>query len=243
MDDQVPSSLSGPPEELKGADPAWLKKLEQDGLTEDQVAAIQRHFQENFAAPLQPSIRCADQDCQYFTSCPLVRAKIPRPLGSPCPIEEASRENWFKLYAGEIGEATDGYTTIDMGAACDLVNTLMQMQRIQWEMADMPNVVERVIQGHDKDGNPIVQLKMNPLQFAHKSAMQVKLKVQESLILTREARAKDKSRATQDMAQLMSQVRAVAERVNQIPDRRNEDGTPISIAERLAQLPEIKKSS
>jgi hypothetical protein len=242
MSDQVPVSLSGPPAELKG-DPAWLAKLEQDGMTEDQIAALQKHFHENFAAPLQPSIRCQDQECHYFSSCPLVLAKIERPLGRPCPIEETARERWFQLYAQEVGEAADGYVGIDLGAACDLVNTLMQMQRIQWEMADMPNVVERVIQGHDKDGNPIVQLKMNPLQFAHRSAVQTKLKIEESLILTRESRAKDKSRATQDMAQLMSQVRAVAERVNQLPETRNADGSPIPIAERLANLPEIKKSS
>ncbi|NIV35176.1 MAG: hypothetical protein GWN58_38705, partial [Anaerolineae bacterium] len=86
------------------------------------------------------------------------------------------------------------------------------------------------------DGQPIIQLKMNPLQFAHRSAMQTKLKIEESLILTRESRSKDKSRATQDMAQLMSQVRAVAERVNQLPDTRNEDGTPVPIAQRLANL-------
>ncbi|NIV35177.1 MAG: hypothetical protein GWN58_38710, partial [Anaerolineae bacterium] len=105
MSDQVPASMSGPPEELQAADPDWLAQLERDGLTEAQVEAIQRHFKENYAAPLQPSIRCQDQDCEFFSACPLVRAKIPRPLGKPCPIEEASRQHWFQLYAEEVGEA------------------------------------------------------------------------------------------------------------------------------------------
>jgi hypothetical protein len=223
---------------LKG-DPAWLAELQQKldtgELTKEQWAALQTHFRQNAFAPIQPSIVCKDSACPYFQACPLQRNQIPRPVDKPCPIEETARAIWAEAYTAEVRGLEGEHFLADVGAACDLINVLLHVQRVQWELVKNPEVAERTIVGFDKDGEVIVDIKMNPLYFTLRALLRTKKEIQESLVMTREARAKDTSRKTQDMAQLLSQARGMVDKMKGAQVT-GPDGSPLPLTTVLARL-------
>src|SRR3990167_8249419 len=174
-------------------------------------------------------------------NCPLARANLPAPTNSPCPVEETTKQLWFQQLSKEVGVAEDGFEAMDLGAACDIINLLIQKQRIQWEMVKNPEVSVRTIVGMSPDGEPIVDMKANPTYFTLKALNQIQLKIMEGLLTTREARSKDQSRKTQDSAVRYSQIEAVAQRLKQLTGR-NADGSPMNVIDIVANLPEVKTS-
>lgn len=243
-DNNLPSSTA-PQEITLYGDTAWLEdikaKLESGAISEEQWKQVQWFFQENKFAPVQPSIICKDSDCPYFSACALRRANIPRPIGEVCPLEETTKQLWFQQLSKEVGVAEDGFEAMDLGAACDIINLLIQKQRIQWEMVKNPEVSVRTIVGMSPDGEPIVDMKANPTYFTLKALNQVQLKIMEGLLTTREARSKDQSRKTQDSAVRYSQIEAVAQRLKNMSGR-NLDGSPMNVIDIVANLPEVKTS-
>jgi hypothetical protein len=195
----------------------YLQKLQAGGaLTADQWAELTQYFEESASAPVQQSIICKDAECVYYTSCPLVRASIPRPFGDPCVIEETVKRNWQELYFADLGKAEDGFAAVDRGLIIDLVNTMLDIKRAQDELVDQPAVAERVLKGFDKDNNAIVELRMNPVHFYLANARKLKAKLLDIQVATREARAKDKTRKTESAAQFMTELN---ELVNDMRDQ------------------------
>src|SRR3990167_2108570 len=233
--DQLPSASSSAsvpgnlPAELEDrrhllvGDAAYLAKLQTEGaLTEVQWQALETYFRESAAAPVQPSILCKDTECPYFESCPLVRAQVPRPVGKPCVVEDTVKRNWAALYYAEIGVAEDGYAAVDRGVVIDLMNTMLDIKRAQDELASGDRgsnsvITQRDLKGWTKDNEPIVELKVNPIHVYLKNARLIKSKLLESLIATRESRAKNKHQKTTTAASLMTELAALIKQVSQVP--------------------------
>ncbi|NIN65695.1 MAG: hypothetical protein GTO63_13575 [Anaerolineae bacterium] len=196
---------------------AWLDKMKDDGtISTEQVEAVVEFFEKSQASPMQQSILCEDLGCPYLKACPLYRNKIPRPTGKPCPIEETFKEMWYTRLAEEIGVHPDGYAAVDLGIAVDIVNTMIDIHRAQSELVNQPAIAERVVKGQDRQGNDIVDLKMNPVIFSLKSSRKQKAELLNIEVATREARAKDKSRQSQDAAQLLAKLREGVEGVMEL---------------------------
>lgn len=203
---------------MEMADREWVQSLKDNpAVTPEQINNLGSYFIQNQAGNIQQSIICEDQACPYFKGCPLYREKIPRPSGKPCPVEETFKAMWFQNLAKEMGVNPDGYESVDLGIAVDIVNTMIDIYRAQSELVNNPEIAERVYKGTDKDGTPIVDLKMNPVIFSLKSSRKQKAELLSIQVATREARAKDKSRQTQDAAQLLSQMR---EAMDALPEMR-----------------------
>jgi len=203
--------------------PAYLAKLQASGaLTEAQWQALATYCQANAAAPIQQSIICQDHQCPYFESCPLVREDIPRPLGDPCVVEETVKRNWAALYYEEIGIADDGYAAIDRGVVIDLMNTMLDIKRAQDELVSGKNsqssvITQRDLKGWTKDDEPIVELKVNPIHLYLKNARIIKSKLLESLVATREARAKNRNQKTTTAASLMTELTTAIHALTKVP--------------------------
>lgn len=234
---QLPAALADRRNLLVG-EAAYLAKLQAEGaLTEAQWQALEKYCHENAAAPVQPSIICKDKDCPYFTSCPLTRAGIPRPFGNPCSIEETVKRNWASLYYAEIGVAEDGYAAIDRGVVIDLVNTMLDIKRAQDELASGDNglssvITTRDLKGWTKDDEPIVELKVNPVHLYLKNARIAKSKLLESLVATRESRAKNRHQKTTTAASLMTELAEVIRTVANVPKvRENVSEAEFSVSE------------
>ena len=211
MSDNLPVPFTSRADLLVG-DSAYIKKLQSDpAITDEQWAELETWAQQNVTSPVQPSIICKGSDCIYVTSCPLSRAEIPLPENDPCVVEETVKRNWLSVYLPEVGNSTDGYKIVDTGMVIDLVSTLLDIHRAQGEVSDMPNVAERVLRGFDAKGKPITDLKMNPLHFYLANARKLKMKILDTLVATRDARKKDKSRTSQDATQLLTEMRATIE--------------------------------
>ena len=210
-DANLPAALTERANLLTG-DQKYLATLQKAGaLTEAQWDKLESYFMDNAAGPIQPSIICKGQDCSYVRQCPLAQAKVPLPFDEPCVVEETVKRNWAQLYYAEFGRAKDGYAAVDRGVIIDLMNTMLDIKRAQDEMANSPEVAERVLRGFDKENNPIVELKMNPLHFYLKNARLLKQKLLGNMVATRDARAKDKSRQTESTAQFMTELKGLAE--------------------------------
>lgn len=226
------------------ADKAWIDdirdKLDKGEITTEQWDQIKQFFEENQFGPVSPSIICKGQECVYAEACPILRAKLPAPLGLPCPIEETSKHLWFKSLRREMGVAEDGFEAVDLGAACDIINLMIQKQRVQWEMVTCPHVAERIVKGFDMDGTPLIEIRPNPTFYALKALNLMQLKISESLMTTREARSKDESRKTSDAAVKFAALTNLTDRLKGIRSERNPDGSPVSVAELVARLEETK---
>lgn len=218
--------------DLMVGEPAYLQKLQAQGaLTPDQWQRLEEYFAKNISSPMQPSIICKDLDCPYINSCPLKLAKVARPTGDPCVIEETVKRNWAEIYLNEVGTSEDGYPAVDTGVVIDLVNTLLDLHRAQMEVADSPEVAERTLRGFDKDQRPIIDLKMNPLHFYLKNARLLKMKLLDLLVASRDARKKDKSRQTNDQAQLLTKMRESLDAARQLElERRQQAADQLQVA-------------
>jgi hypothetical protein len=227
------------------ADQKWLdkikSKLEDGTITGDQWTKVQQFFLENQFGPVQPSIICKGESCPYIKACPLAREKVPLPFNDPCPIEETAKSVWFQQLAKELGSLDDGFDATDLGAACDIINLMVQKQRVQWELVKNPEVATRTIVGMTPQGEPIVDLKANPSFFALKALLQMQQKISDGLMTTREARSKDQSRKTQDAAVQYAAMAEVIERTKQIQSR-DAEGRPITAFDAIAMLPSMQTS-
>jgi hypothetical protein len=241
-DIQLPIPTNGNAAELMPVvDPDYLAdmqaKLDAGEITQRQWDGLIRHFEETAFAPVQPAILCEDTDCTYIKACPLKRNDIPRPLGKPCPIEETARRIWFehqRQIVMNLGH--EALPSVDLGISCDLVSVMMQIQRVQWEMVKNPAVAERIIKGYDKDGEPLVDVKMSPLFYTLKALQKMKKDLLESQILTREARAKDTTQRSEELATLLSRAESLVSKLNSGDAPKNADGTPIPFKDRLKML-------
>lgn len=198
--------------DLISGDPDWKEQLKNDpSIDAAKWKKIGDYFDENSLAPVQPSILCEGSECPYYKACFLVREDIPLPLGKPCPIEETFKTRWARELATTLGATEDGYQNIDLGMVVDLINTQLDIHRAQSELVTNPRMAERTVRGFDPQGNPIVDLRMNPTFFALKGARKLKTEILECLNATREARSKDSSRLTQDGAQMLTDFRKALE--------------------------------
>ena len=190
------------------ADDDYLKKLRDDkSITPEQWEGLRTELRLNAAGPLQPSIICHDNDCEFARTCSLKKQGFPVPRGKSCPIEDTFRAVWLKQLQDEIGTDADGYASVDTGIIVDVVNTMIELHRGQQEAALTPKIAMKVIAGIDKLGDPIVDLKMNPVLFSLKASRKMKAELLKHLIATRDARSKDKSRKTVDAALQLNALR------------------------------------
>jgi hypothetical protein len=198
--------------DIMSGDDDWMDKLKNDPAIDDQKwEKIDKYFETNSLAPVQQSIICEGQDCPFYKSCFLRRENIPLPQGTPCPIEETFKQRWAIELASSLGLAEDGFHSVDLGMVVDLINTQLDIHRAQSELVENPRMAERTIKGFDPQGNPLVDLKMNPTFFALKGARKLKTDILEALNATREARSKDAGRLTKDGAQMLTEFRKALE--------------------------------
>lgn len=211
-DSDIIPSVPGKTDLMRG-DAAWKEQLRKDpAMDAAKWQKIDDYFNSNSLSAVQPSIICMGEKCPFYTSCFLRRENIPLPIESPCPIEETLKYRWGQELAGTLGHTQDGYANVDLGMVVDLINTQLDIYRAQAELVDNPKMAERTIRGFDPQGNPIIDMKMNPTFFALKGARKLKQDILEALNATREARSKDHSRLSQDGAQMLTEFRKALEK-------------------------------
>lgn len=210
-DSDIVPSIPGNADLIVG-DAAWKAKLKTDpAMTEEKWQKLATYFDVNSLSAVASSIICKAQDCPFYTSCFLRQEKIPLPVDNPCPIEETFKHRWAAELGATLGHTQDGYANIDLGMVVDLINTQLDIHRAQSELVDNPLMAERTIRGYDPQGNPIIDMKMNPTFFALKGARKLKQDILEALNATREARSKDNSRLSEDGAQMLTEFRKALE--------------------------------
>lgn len=88
---------------------------------------------------------CKGRECPYASKCPLLRAEVPVPIGSECPVELYAMQIWLQQYYREME-----INPYDVGAAYDITSAQMmaglklQINRASWGEAMNPLLEQEV---------------------------------------------------------------------------------------------------
>lgn len=157
---------------------------------------------------------CRADDCQYNVKCPLYQMDPNLvPEGKPCPIELTLMEQWIADYRLELD--IEDHQVVDLSILKEFVMWEVYKMRAEQELANDPKIVRREIVGVDQKGNPIYRDVMNPVFNMLDKQTRGKKKLLESLIATREAKAKADGSSSQTFSGFLAGLmEKVAEKKN-----------------------------
>jgi hypothetical protein len=141
---------------------------------------------------------CTGEQCPYSKKCPL-GTNNNYPIGKECPIEGTLLGMWYEDYVRELGVDPD--SKVDGALVGDLVFWEILEKRATEELANKPEIMQKNVAGFQNtpDGlKPVYRDEMNQIINFLEKAQRQKLKIMNSLIATREAKAKDASRIIAD---------------------------------------------
>lgn len=176
--------------------------------TEEEVQYLDDYFKRvRKSAAHNVVLMCKGHNCEIAHKCPLIALGKKTPVGSPCPIETHAVEQMTKELVDDLGINPDN--AVDMAQVGEIVRFALLEMRADIVFANSTVMTERVA-GFDADGAPIFQDQLNPIFSLYEKTSKAKEKLRASLIATREAKSKDKSRESMSMAQLIETVMSKA---------------------------------
>lgn len=149
---------------------------------------------------------CLGEQCPYSGKCPL-GTNNNYPIGKECPIEGTLLGMWYDDYVRELG--VDPNSKVDGALVGDLVFWEILEKRAAEELAKKPEILQKNVAGFQNtpDGlKPVYKDEMNQIINFLEKAQRQKLKIMNSLIATREAKAKDISRIVSDPSTYASKL-------------------------------------
>ena len=177
-------------------------------LTKEEQAFLEAFRVRNQSGPSMEPLAC-HEECTLRATCPLVHIGKKPPNGAVCPIEQMMGEDWMKQLKSEL-RVTDP-NSIDALLLREIVNWMLMENRYYHEFARNPNAAERTMRGVDKKGDPIFDIKPNPVLKSLKESSARKAAALRSLIATRlekeKMRPAAKDEATVVAAQIMKRLK------------------------------------
>lgn len=161
-------------------------------------------------------LTCQDEECPYYTKCPLVRAKIPRPLNKDCPVEQALMDQWLEQFINASGVELDNLTAYDLLVIQDIAYQQLLETRAAMELADNPQIQVKTFMGFDADGNAVSTFALNNLVTFREKSNKMKMKLLREMIAT----AKTKSEEERGRKDRSSET---AERLKRIEEKLGKD--------------------
>lgn len=160
---------------------------------------------------------CAGQECPYAAKCPLIRARLPAPIGEDCPVEMYAMKVWMQ---GQLREME--VNPHDVGNFYDLVSSqamtglLLQIQRARWGEAMNPvleqNIENTITKGHEtivnivKSGNYNTDYREKALKLLDKMARN-NMQTRERKVALTNSGWKDKSKHAAEVAERISKIK------------------------------------
>lgn len=138
------------------------------------------------------ALTCQDDECPYYSKCPLVRAQIQRPTGQDCPVEAGLMEQWLTQFVQASGNELEGLSAYDHLVIQDIAYQQLLEVRAAMELADNPNIQVRTFMGHDpQDGAPMFTYQLNNLVTFREKSNKMKMKLLRELIATAKAKSEE----------------------------------------------------
>jgi len=194
-------------------------KLDGDVVIKEQQRGDLRKYMEKMRWGITgvSPLTCLDEDCPYFSKCPLVRANIPRPKDKDCPVEQALMDQWLHQFLEASGCALDQLSAYDMLIIQDIAYQQLLEARAAMELADNPQIQVRTFVGTDpKDGSPMYTYTLNNLVTFREKSNKLKMKLLREMIATAKAKSEE-DRGQRDRSS------ETAERLRRIEDKLGKD--------------------
>jgi hypothetical protein len=147
-----------------------------------ELALLRLCLDRTASGPRFSPIECNDE-CPIRRTCPFLKMDRRPPDGTSCPWEEMVAENRFDSLCGVFG--VDDLESIDAAILRELVNWEAMETRFHGEYSDNPKTAEKVLRGIDPNGEPIFDIKTNPVIRHIEKASARKAKLMESMLATR----------------------------------------------------------
>lgn len=195
-------------------------------LTPRQEARLNQYYRNQRARPIEGiAMRCKWDDCNYKQSCPLYQMQVnPNPQGQPCPMELGLIEQKLYEYQTHLDIRDDDI--VDLAILKEYISWMIFSKRAEEEMVNDPDIIRSSFGGIDPEGNVLSQESSNPAIGVAERATRIKQKLLDSLMATREAKAKDRSQKTRDVAEI---VKIISARVKDIRNDRYDTATPAEL--------------
>jgi len=139
------------------------------------------------SGPRFSPISCNDE-CPIRGDCPFIRMGRKPAEGTSCPWEEMVGDRRFNKLCRQFG--VDDLESVDAAILRELVNWEAMETRFHGEYSDNPKGVERVLRGIDHNGEPMYDVKPNPVIRHLKEARIARAKLRETMLATRLDKAK-----------------------------------------------------
>lgn len=154
---------------------------------------------------------CRGKECPIIHTCPLHRLNKALPIGKTCPVEQGLLDMWEKDLTSELGIQETDY--VDQAQVAEYLELRLLTKRAREGLATQDLLID-AIRGVDKEtGEVLIEKKLNPLLTLFERLAKAKDRILETLIATRDAKSKDKSRksvsAADVAAALFHQVQLV----------------------------------
>lgn len=163
------------------------------------------------------ALTCQDEECPYYSKCPLVRARIPRPVNDDCPVEQALMEQWLEQFINASGVELDALTAYDMLVIQDIAFQQLLEVRAAMEMADNPQIQVASFAGFDAEGNAVSTYTLNNLVTFREKSNKMKMKLMREMMATA-AKKEEADRGRRDRSS------ETADRLKRIEERLGKDG-------------------
>jgi hypothetical protein len=157
---------------------------------------------------------CRGAGCEVAHACPLKKARIPFPEGKQCPVERKLVEVWTLDLMRELEVEDTAY--VDKAQIATVVHSQLLTKRSQEIIANSTSLVE-AFRGFAPSGEVITELKVHPMLFMFDKYAKTREDALSSLIATREAKSKDRSRESASAAQLVSAVMGKVKAIEATP--------------------------
>jgi len=203
----------------------------EDTLEDHEVMQLNQYFMEFTSGPKFSPMRCTE-DCLLRRQCPYIRTGIQPQLGAPCMFEQVYSTRRFNALCERL-EIAD-MESVDAAIVREFVNWEIMELRMHAEYSDNPKVVERVFRGVEPGGEAIYDIKPNPVLRSMDKASSRKAKLLQSLMATREGKAKHGDRVKQ-----RDQAAIAAELLRQLEDVSAEQAKKSKLIEQRTQTEEI----
>ncbi len=222
------------PEKRKGRELAKIPEDVLEGkitLNTDQKEVLRDFFtgMRYGCVPAQVA-ECKGPSCKQVSNCYLAKwNKLPDP-GSKCPIEEGFIKIWTRDAIDELDVGPrDG---VDQAQVAVIVSMRLTEWRLQSKLAT-EDVIISVFKSMALDGTPLFEDKAHPVFNELRENAKVRDKVLQSLIATREAKAKDGARGA-------SAAEAAATLIEKIKDLKLADAEVKDVPKQLPDAQETE---
>ena len=173
-------------------------------LSPEETILVNDYLRNMRFGPTQAAIMtCSGQYCEFADKCPLIQInKLPAP-GTECPVEKALIKIWTEDIVREL-DISDS-DVIDQTQVRNLINMRLLDKRTYEKLAKESLTIKE-FRSMAIDGSPIYETKLHPLVSAIERHHKIQDRILATLIATREAKSKDRSRGVSGAQELLSGV-------------------------------------